>query len=616
LTRLSRRAALFLGGVLLLGFILRIYRIEHQSIWGDEAYSIWRSGLPLSEIPWQVAKTGNLAPLYYFLLHFWQGITGSGEFAVRYFSLFFGILALPLAYKVMERLHSREAGFFAALIGATSPFWVYYSQETKMYAQMAFLVLLSSYLFLRLFENNLKSSRWAYLAYGLAGAAAVYTHYFAIFAILAHGAYLLMSRRLHPGLRPWIASQVVAAVILLPWAVYASSALAWAGSSVKRGAISLTDILSQVGQAFAAGQSLGGGLLPWALGIIVVLLLIGLLAVPGRVRVFLLLGIIVPVLGVYMISFLPHPGWPRYFMAASPAFYGLAAAGLAFLHRRHFVLGAAALLILVPSGISLANYYFDPQYARYDYRAQVEGISAMSSPQDGVIANGPQDFPAFFYYFDGKQPVYVLPSREVSSPAEIQSFLAGLRHSGLWLVKYMPPDFDGDNAIEGWLRRNSFPLQTRWVENVTFTYFSLPQDNARPERGARAPVTFERGIQLLGYEVKMAPLGVQSILQVSLLWQADQKVEQPYTVFVHAVSGAGQKLGVGDSEPAGGLSPTVTWKPGEAVLDRHGVLLPAAAQKEGARVEIGLYDLKTGTRLQILDENGKPGGTSLVLPFP
>ena len=71
------RVALLLGLVFLLAFALRVFRIDYQSIWGDEAYSIWRSGLPLSEIPWQVAKTGNLGPLYYFLLHFWQGLAGS-----------------------------------------------------------------------------------------------------------------------------------------------------------------------------------------------------------------------------------------------------------------------------------------------------------------------------------------------------------------------------------------------------------------------------------------------------------------------------------------------------------------------------------------------------------
>lgn len=133
MTRSPRKEGFFLallGLVLLAALALRLYRIGYQSIWGDEAYSIWRSALPLAEIPWQVAKTGNLAPLYYFLLHFWQ------ELAVRFFSLLFGVLALSMAYKLMERLHSREAGLLAALLGAASPFWGCYSQEAKMYLQV------------------------------------------------------------------------------------------------------------------------------------------------------------------------------------------------------------------------------------------------------------------------------------------------------------------------------------------------------------------------------------------------------------------------------------------------------------------------------------------------
>ncbi|MDO8691318.1 MAG: glycosyltransferase family 39 protein [Dehalococcoidia bacterium] len=616
MTRLSKRAGPLLAAVLLLAFWLRLFRIGYQSIWGDEAYSIWRSSLPLLEIPGQVARTGDLAPVYYFMLHFWQGLTGSSELAVRFLSLTFGILALPLAFKVMERLHSREAGLFAALIGAVSPFWVYYAQETKMYAQMAFTVLLSAYLFLRIFEDERRRSRWAYVAYGVAGAAAVYTHYFAIFAILAQGTYLLTSQRLRSGLRPWLAAQAVAVALFLPWAIFAASSLAWAGSSVKRGSISLADIGSQVLQAFAVGASLKGDLVPWVLASALALLLLGFLATSSQARLYLLLGLALPILGVYGISFLPHPGWARYFMAASPAYYGLVAAGLAFLYRKHFMLAALALLVLAPSGLSLANYYFDPQFARYDYRAQVQAISASSSPQDGVIVNGPEAFPAFFYYFDNRLPAYVLPSRNVTSPSQIQAFLGGLKHSGLWLVKYMPPDFDGANAIEGWLRRNAFPLQTKWVENVTFTYFSFPEDNAQPKPGEWGPATFENGIKLLGYQARVLPWGDRNLLQVTLLWQADRKVEQPYTVFVHAVDGAGQQLGQGDSEPVGGLSPTTTWKPGEMVLDRHGAALPQAFRKEGSRLEVGIYDLKSGKRLQVLDEKGQAGGTALVLPLP
>lgn len=617
-----------MGLVLLVAFALRSYRIGYQSIWGDEAYSIWRSALPLAEIPYQVAKTGDLAPFYYLLLHFWQGLAGSSETAVRFFSLTFGVLALPVAYKLMQRLHSRTAGVFAVLLGGTSPFWVYYSQETKMYAQMAFLVLLSSYLFTRTFEDSARRGRWTYVAYGVVSAAAVYTHYFAIFAILAHGVYLMVSRRLWPQWRGWIASQALAAFLVLPWAAYAAWALTWAGSSVKRGGIGLGSILPEVLRAFAVGNSLQGDLLTIVLVLAGCLFALGIAASSNRTRLFLLSMLVLTVLGIYTISFLPHRGWPRYFMAASPAYYALLAIGLAFAFRRHFVLGAVALLVLVPAGFSLSNYYFDARYARYDYRAQVQELSGSSGPEDAVIVNGPQDFPAFSYYFDRKIPSYILPTPpasssgnaysgpEISSPAQIQAFLGSMRRSGVWLVKYMPPDFDPANAIEGWLRRNAFPLETKWVENVTFTYYSLPAGPDNPAPEARAPATFEKGVRLSSYQARLVPWGDRSILQVALLWQADEKVDMPYTVFVHALDGTGNKIGQGDSEPAGGLSPTTSWKPGDTVVDRHGVLLPAVFQREGARLDLGLYDLKTGARLQLLDEQGRPGGTSLVLPFP
>lgn len=613
--KLSRRGEILLGLLLLVAFALRVYRIDYQSIWGDEAYSIWRSGLPLSEIPWQVAKTGNLAPFYYFLLHFWQGVAGSSELAIRFFSLFLGVLAVPASFKLLERLHSRMAGLMAALLATLSPFWVYYSQEAKMYAQTAFFVLLAGYLFLRIFDqDNKKRSVWAYAGYGLVSAAAVYTHYFAIFAILAHGAYLLAFRRLWPHIRPWLATQALAAALVLPWAAYALSAMAWAGSSVKRGSIGMDAIVFQLYRVFTAGPSLQGDLVSWALVGAAALAVVGVLASPSRARVFLLVGLVLPVIGVYAVSFLPHPGWPRYFMPASIAYYGMASVGLAFLCRRRLVFGATALLFLVPGAFSLSNYYFDPQYARYDYRSEIREMVASSDIGDAVIANGPEDFPVLFYYFDKSLPSYILPNRQVSTPLEIETLLNGLRHSGLWLVKYMPPDFDPDNAIEGWLRRNAFPLQTRWVENVTFTYFALPSEAPDPEPGLWGPATFENGIRLLGYQAQVRPWGHANLLLISLLWQAEKKVDLPYTVFVHAIDGNGKKLGQGDSEPVGGTAPTTTWKPGEKILDRHAALLPQTLPREGVVLEVGLYDLKSGARLQVLDAQGRPGGSALVLP--
>jgi 4-amino-4-deoxy-L-arabinose transferase-like glycosyltransferase len=45
-------------------------------------------------------------PLMYLLLRGWIALAGAGEFATRYFSVFWGVLCVPLAYRLAASLLS------------------------------------------------------------------------------------------------------------------------------------------------------------------------------------------------------------------------------------------------------------------------------------------------------------------------------------------------------------------------------------------------------------------------------------------------------------------------------------------------------------------------------
>jgi hypothetical protein len=71
---------------------------------------------------------------------------------------------------------------------------------------------------------------------------------------------------------------------------------------------------------------------------------------------------------------------------------------------------------------------------------------------------------------------------------------------------------------------------------------------------------------------------------------------------VHAVDAAGQLVAQHDAVPGTGLRPTTTWEPGETVVDRHGLLLPA--DRGGPlelRLRVGLYDAQSGARVPLPD---------------
>jgi len=120
---------------------------------------------------------------------------GDSEFSVRFLSLFFGALTVPLLFVTARRLFDGTTALVAALLATLSPLYLWYSQETRMYTLITFLLLLSSYLLLRATEKT----RWGAGA-GMARAdAGQYScglyHYFALAVIAFQIVYALIPYR-------------------------------------------------------------------------------------------------------------------------------------------------------------------------------------------------------------------------------------------------------------------------------------------------------------------------------------------------------------------------------------------------------------------------------------
>ncbi|MCX7707612.1 MAG: glycosyltransferase family 39 protein, partial [Anaerolineae bacterium] len=125
--------------LLLAAFALRLYRLDAQDIWWDEARNIDVASRPLT----QIATAGELdihPPLYFYLLHGWWRLTahapapsGQDAFAVRFLSLWFGVLFVALMYALGRRMGGSWAGLGAGLTAAFLPFLIGEAQETRMY---------------------------------------------------------------------------------------------------------------------------------------------------------------------------------------------------------------------------------------------------------------------------------------------------------------------------------------------------------------------------------------------------------------------------------------------------------------------------------------------------
>jgi len=155
---------------------------------------------------------------------------------------------------------------------------------------------------------------------------------------------------------------------------------------------------------------------------------------------------------------------------------------------------------------------------------------------------------------------------------------------------------------EGSLERGDLEKEARLLY-ITFT--ATPTTTPAGEPEAR----FGKGLTLVDHQVVVVS---PQELRLSLLWRAESEIETDYTVFVHLTRDDAIVAQV-DSPPAGGYYPTSLWRVGDIVDDEHTLALPEPYEPVEHRIIVGLYQLETLQRLQVLDKNGKPVSDHLIL---
>lgn len=174
-----------------------------QSLWRDEAFSVWIAQDSISEVVRRTSGDFN-PPLYYLLLHIWMNVFGRSEIALRLFSSVAFIALLFLVYRFAYAVFKRRStAFLAAALTAINPMLLYFAFELRMYALLTFLATASMYFFYR------QKWRW----YILATVAGLYTQPFMVFVLLAQGVYALATNQLKTIIRPWL----VIGLLFLPW---------------------------------------------------------------------------------------------------------------------------------------------------------------------------------------------------------------------------------------------------------------------------------------------------------------------------------------------------------------------------------------------------------------
>lgn len=217
---MTRRAWAALGLIMLLALGLRLVNLGGRSLWYDEAFAVL-----FAEKGWDAMVDGTLTPvdggaadvhplLYYVLLDAWMEAYGQEVFAVRLLSALVGVATVGAVFGLVRDWFSDgRTGLAAAFLTAVVPFHVQYSQEARMYALLALLLTLATWLYWRAW---VRPGVGYWLGFGMVAGLSMYAQQLAAFYLLALGLLPVVYRRRRAAIGTALGAGV-ALVIYLPW---------------------------------------------------------------------------------------------------------------------------------------------------------------------------------------------------------------------------------------------------------------------------------------------------------------------------------------------------------------------------------------------------------------
>lgn len=600
--------------ITLLAFLLRAYRLDFQSYWIDEALTIFYANLSLSKLQYYLQTVRATPPLYHGLTVYWVDLLGDGEYSLRFFSLLFSVLAVPLAYRLGRDLGDGRLGLLTALLLAVAPYQIWHAQDARNYSMLTAASIMSLWGFVNLWQRG--GWRW-WLVYVIGTEWAIMTHYHGLVIIGVQGLFFLFTWRRY--WRHYLAWGGTLLVILLPYA-------AWLifGSRLWQGAhwlpqVGLWESYLRSAIAYSVGELVPR---PQAIPLTLVFVIfygLGLIYAArrswGRWRgsemlALLLAYTLAPNIAAWVYSQWQTPVYlERYLIPVQVGYLltiaigilavadGLSRLRIAVRIPQWLPAGVIVVGLLAISGWVLKHHYTDPVYAKPDWRGVIRMIEDFSLPGDAIIMTGDGGEKLFEFYYRGDLPVYASFNTPVPSVAEAQQIIAGIaaNHRRIW---YTPYGVDIDNTLEAWLANNAYPGWHSWLGRKRLALYStntLATDRLETLE-AHFPSAEGRGPTLLSAALPGQPVAAGDLLPLNLTWLATTPLEHDYKLSVRLINPQGDVFAQSDWPPsiAGG---TTTWPLEQPMPDHRSLWLPVDTPPGVYALQLVVYEPLSGQGL-------------------
>lgn len=218
---------------LALSFALGVSNLKSSPMAIDEPWSARNISKSRFDPPYSISETIEIAlrgdvhaPGYFILLNIWGRLSSLDLFSYRLLSVYFGLFAVALTYRLALLAGDADTAIDAALLSACLAFVVYYTYHTRMYSLMTLMSVWVAWCYWKIVSAAGPVPRRYWIAFILVSVATMWVHAFDVFMLVAVGIYHLFFA---PKNRRWLhicLAAMAAGLLLALWLPYNTQAFA------------------------------------------------------------------------------------------------------------------------------------------------------------------------------------------------------------------------------------------------------------------------------------------------------------------------------------------------------------------------------------------------------
>lgn len=442
----------------ILGLLLRFVSLN-QSFWLDEATTgLVVRNFNLMEIVTKFSPGDFHPPLYYLILKVWSNIFGTGEIALRFPSIIFGLLTIYIIYLIGKEMFNKKVGLIAAVLLATSGLHIYYSQEARMYALTTFLVTFSIFSFMKILRSD-RLGEWIQFSILLLLVAS--TDYVAILIIPIFWILGILMKKKSKWFLKLLMSHIILILFAIIWSPIFLKQLG-IGISINSSSPTWSNLLGTfsfknfalipvkflLGRISFDDKYVYASVVGLFLGLIIYPIFLSLKSI--RKTLIIWLWLVLPILLGLLVSVRLSIFSYFRFLFCLPALYLLIAIGLEKLKPK--VSNILIILFVAMNLIFSGIYLFNPRFQRENWRGLTSFINKESkNKKSAVLFVADSNMEAYKYYDS---------SANILGPEGFSN-----KYQEIYLMRYLQPVFDSKDLLRAKIEASGYNKEKEYDFN-------------------------------------------------------------------------------------------------------------------------------------------------------